>query len=139
MPSMSDAGLSGEGNFIKPAELAATERVFEIIGAQFREAHGDFKDQINYEIRFLDDPTATTYRFSLEANEARRPVLDFFREHPGEVLDAVKSDVAQGIVLYKGANTGKGQPYLFRDATDEEYSRAQTERIDNAAQDEIPF
>lgn len=118
MAKMKDAGISTGGNFIAPKLVLDQRYIFEIVSADYREPHGEFKEQVEFGIRFYNadrQPAGETYRFSMGYNDVRAKLITFFREYPGEVINGI--DEENGLVLALGSRAIKGnKPMLFADA-----------------------
>lgn len=118
MASMKDAGVSTGGNFIAPKLVLDQGYIFAIVGAEYREAHGEFKEQVEISVRFYDAdrvPAGEVYRFSMGYNDVRAKLISFFNDHPGEIIDGV--DGSEGLAIALGGKAIKGnKPMIFRDA-----------------------
>lgn len=116
MAKMGDTGIGTGGNFVKPDDLFTSGKVFVITNAAFREAHGEFDEQINLTIQY-DEPDANgniEATLSLPLNDVRRKFLDWFR-NGGESINGVEQE--NGLILSKGKIANKGnKPYIFIDA-----------------------
>lgn len=131
MASMKDAGVGSGGNFISPSAVFGAGARFNIVGAVYRAAHDDYKDQIDVSILFYEPFTVVgrdaegkrterdinadeVYQMSLGLNPVRQRLIDWFSNHPDEPLTGV--DREDGLVLAYGKSTGKGNPpYIFVD------------------------
>lgn len=118
MAKMKDAGISTGGNFIAPKLVLDQRYIFEIVSADYREAHGEFKEQVEVGVRFYDadrQPAGEIYRFSLGYNDVRAKMITFFNDNPGEVINGVEDE--DGLVIVLGQRAIKGnKPMLFADA-----------------------
>ena len=128
MATLKDAGIGEGGNYVKADDILES-RIFQIVGAIFRAEHfapnGErIKDQVEFEIRFLDTPEDdTTYRFGLGDNPVRRRFVTWFEQHPDDPINGMNEE--NGLVLYLGQAKGNNHPpKLFRDAATDEISRA---------------
>src|SRR5688572_18861618 len=104
MAKLGDAGISEGGNFIKPKQMIADGRVFEIIGATYKAPNEHVeKAQIDFRIRLLDTEVNNIAVVSMTLNPVRQQYLDYFTRNPNaEALRGVKYE--RGFVMVTAAS-----------------------------------
>lgn len=138
MASMKDAGVTAGGNYIAPKLVLDQGYIFAIVGAEYKEAHGEFKDQVEVSVKFYNadrEPAGDIYRFSMGYNDVRAKLISFFNDHPAEIIDGV--DGGEGLAIALGGKAIKGnKPMIFRDA---DWERDAVFPAVEASADDTPF